>query len=138
MDRSVLDGERCDNAVAAQLLAYARDSSQTAGVVVWADPDDPGLAGTLTGYRGLPDVLVREGERHRDFFVVLAGTVAIFEGYSTAEERLVKVHGPGRFLDELGLLTGPRAARPSPNSTSSSSAPARPGSPPPSTAPRKD
>jgi thioredoxin reductase (NADPH) len=52
------------------------------------------------------DVLVREGERHRDFFVVLAGTVAIFEGYGTAEERLVKVHGPGRFLDELGLLTG--------------------------------
>jgi thioredoxin reductase (NADPH) len=52
------------------------------------------------------DVLVREGERHRDFFVVLAGTVAIFEGYGTTEERLVKVHGPGRFLDELGLLTG--------------------------------
>ncbi|GAA4708762.1 FAD-dependent oxidoreductase [Phytohabitans rumicis] len=52
------------------------------------------------------DVLVREGEPHRDFVVVLSGLVAAVEGYGTAEERLVKVHGPGRFLDELGLLTG--------------------------------
>jgi thioredoxin reductase (NADPH) len=50
-------------------------------------------------------VLVREGQRDRDFIVVLAGKVAVVEGYGTAEERLIRVHGPGRFLDELGLLT---------------------------------
>jgi thioredoxin reductase (NADPH) len=51
------------------------------------------------------DVLVREGQRDRDFMVVLAGRVAVVEGFGTAEERLIRVHGPGRFLDELGLLT---------------------------------
>ncbi|HEU5107716.1 MAG TPA: FAD-dependent oxidoreductase, partial [Micromonosporaceae bacterium] len=51
------------------------------------------------------DVLVREGQRERDFMVVLAGKVAVVEGYGTAEERLIRVHGPGRFIDELGLLT---------------------------------
>jgi thioredoxin reductase (NADPH) len=52
------------------------------------------------------EVLVREGERDRDFFVVLAGKVAVVEGLGTGEERVIRVHGPGRFLDELGLLTG--------------------------------
>ncbi|WP_433305175.1 FAD-dependent oxidoreductase [Actinoplanes sp. CA-030573] len=52
------------------------------------------------------DVLVAEGQRDRDFFVVLAGTVAVIEGYGTPKPRLVRVHGPRRFLDELGLLTG--------------------------------
>ncbi|BCB90215.1 FAD-dependent oxidoreductase [Phytohabitans suffuscus] len=52
------------------------------------------------------DVLVREGQRHRDLFVVLSGAVAVTEGHGTAEERLIGVHGPGSFLDEVGLLTG--------------------------------
>ncbi|MDQ7903867.1 FAD-dependent oxidoreductase [Phytohabitans sp. ZYX-F-186] len=52
------------------------------------------------------DVLVREGQRHRDLFVVLSGAVAMVEGSGTGEERLVGVHGPGWFLDEVGLLTG--------------------------------
>jgi thioredoxin reductase (NADPH) len=52
------------------------------------------------------DVLIREGEPDRDFFVILAGMVAVVEGLGTKLERLLRVHGPGRFLDELGLLTG--------------------------------
>ncbi|QSB16678.1 FAD-dependent oxidoreductase [Natronosporangium hydrolyticum] len=52
------------------------------------------------------EVLVSEGDRDRDFLVVLSGIAAIYEGYGTAEQRLLRRHGPGRFLDELGLLTG--------------------------------
>ena len=52
------------------------------------------------------EVLIAEGERDRDFFVVVSGLVAVVEGYGTAAERVIRVHGPGRFLDELGLLTG--------------------------------
>jgi len=51
------------------------------------------------------EVLVREAERNRDFYVILAGNVAVIEGYGTDHDRLVAVHGPGRFLDEIGLLT---------------------------------
>jgi len=54
-----------------------------------------------------PDrLLVAEGQRDRDFLVVLAGTVAVVEGRGTPLERTIRVHGRGRFLDELGLLTG--------------------------------
>ena len=54
-----------------------------------------------------PDqVLFREGERNCDFFVVLAGTVAVVEDRGTPEERVISVHGHGRFLGELSLLTG--------------------------------
>jgi len=52
------------------------------------------------------DVLVREGDRDRDFLVVLAGTVGVVDGYGTPQDRTIRVHGPGRFLDEIGLLTG--------------------------------
>ncbi len=51
------------------------------------------------------DVLFRDGD-----FVVLAGKVAVVEGYESADERLLVVHGPGRFLGELGLLTGQAAS----------------------------
>jgi thioredoxin reductase (NADPH) len=51
------------------------------------------------------DVLFREGEPTDTFFVVLSGLVAIVESYG-ADERVVQVHGPGRFLGELGLLEG--------------------------------
>jgi thioredoxin reductase (NADPH) len=52
------------------------------------------------------DVLVDEGQRERDFYVVLSGKVAAVEGYGSEHGRIVRVHGRYRFLDELGLLTG--------------------------------
>ncbi|MGW4959949.1 FAD-dependent oxidoreductase [Nonomuraea sp. NPDC004186] len=52
------------------------------------------------------DVLYREGEPAREFIVILRGKVATVEGYGGEEERTIAVHGPGRFLGELGLLTG--------------------------------
>ena len=52
------------------------------------------------------EILFREGERGCDFYVVLAGHMASVEGHGTREERIISVHGRGRFLGELGLLTG--------------------------------
>lgn len=52
------------------------------------------------------EVLILEGEPDPAFFVVLSGKVAVLEGYQTPDERVVRVHGPRRFLGELGLLTG--------------------------------
>jgi thioredoxin reductase (NADPH) len=55
------------------------------------------------------DVLFREGDVCTDFLVVLSGKVAIVEGYGEGDggrERVISVHGPGRFLGELGLLIG--------------------------------
>ncbi|MFL5827801.1 MAG: FAD-dependent oxidoreductase [Thermoleophilaceae bacterium] len=55
------------------------------------------------------DVLFSEGDEYRDFFVVLEGKVATYADYGTEEETLIALHGPGRFLGELGLLTGQAA-----------------------------
>ncbi|MCD0485520.1 FAD-dependent oxidoreductase [Streptacidiphilus sp. ASG 303] len=52
------------------------------------------------------DVLIQEGERCETFFVVLSGSVAVVEDYGTPEEHVLRVHGPGRFMGELGLLHG--------------------------------
>ena len=52
------------------------------------------------------DVLFAEGDRECGFFVILAGKVASVEGQGTPEERAIAVHGAGRFLGELSLLTG--------------------------------
>lgn len=52
------------------------------------------------------NVLFREGDLNCDFFVVLDGYVANVERYGTEQERLISVHGPGRFLGELSVLTG--------------------------------
>jgi thioredoxin reductase (NADPH) len=52
------------------------------------------------------DVLFREGDPQYDFFVILAGKVAIVEGYGSGHERTIGVHGERRFLGELNLLTG--------------------------------
>jgi thioredoxin reductase (NADPH) len=52
------------------------------------------------------DVLITEGEPHSAFYVVQSGMVAVVEGHGTPQPRVVLVHGPGRFLGELGLLTG--------------------------------
>jgi thioredoxin reductase (NADPH) len=51
------------------------------------------------------EVLFREGDSNCDFFVVLSGKVAIVTGYG-GDEHVISVHGPGRFLGELSLLTG--------------------------------
>lgn len=52
------------------------------------------------------EVLFVEGDPSGSFYVVLAGRVAMVEGYGTDEQRVVRVHGPGRFLGELSMLTG--------------------------------
>ncbi|MDT7753865.1 MAG: thioredoxin reductase [Pseudonocardiales bacterium] len=52
------------------------------------------------------DVLITEGEPDPAFYVVLSGLVAVVEGYQTPGQRMVRVHGPRRFLGELGMLTG--------------------------------
>ena len=52
------------------------------------------------------DVLFREGDRDYGFLVVLDGTVASVEGYRSPWQRVISVHGAGRFLGELSLLTG--------------------------------
>lgn len=49
-------------------------------------------------------VLVREGDLDRAFFVIVEGKVAVVEGLGHDERRL-GVHGAGRFLGEAGLLT---------------------------------
>ncbi|HEY2224496.1 FAD-dependent oxidoreductase [Actinomycetospora sp.] len=52
------------------------------------------------------EVLVTEGCPEESFLVVLSGRTAVVESPGTPAERLVRVHGAGRFLGELGLLTG--------------------------------
>src|SRR3954449_1209079 len=51
------------------------------------------------------EVLYADGDRAYDFFVVLAGKVAIIQSAGTPKERVIGVHGEGRFLGELNLLT---------------------------------
>jgi thioredoxin reductase (NADPH) len=51
------------------------------------------------------EVLFREGDPSCDFYVIVRGLVAIVEGHER-EETVIGLHGPGRFLGELNLLTG--------------------------------
>ena len=51
------------------------------------------------------EALYAQGEPTSDFFVILEGLVAIVEGFGD-EQKVVRVHGPRRFLGELGLLAG--------------------------------
>lgn len=55
---------------------------------------------------GVDEVLVREGRQSDEFFVVLSGKVAIVTDDDSGERRLLRVHGAGRFLGELGDLEG--------------------------------
>jgi thioredoxin reductase (NADPH) len=55
------------------------------------------------------DVLFNEGDSDYDFYVVLDGYIAIVAGHGHEDERTFAVHGPGRFLGELGLLNGQAA-----------------------------
>jgi thioredoxin reductase (NADPH) len=50
------------------------------------------------------EVLFRAGDVDYDFFVVLEGKVA-----TESDDGVIAVHGPGRFLGELSLLTGQAA-----------------------------
>jgi Na+:H+ antiporter, NhaA family len=81
-------------------------------------PDDNGVLprltptqiATLTPYgerRSLEagEPLVGVGEPGSDFVVVLAGAVAMVDGYGQ-DNRVRTVHGAGRFLGELGILSG--------------------------------
>src|SRR4051812_27495989 len=52
------------------------------------------------------DMLFRAGDATYDFFVVLSGRVAIVDDLGCDTERVIGVHGPGRFLGELSLITG--------------------------------
>jgi thioredoxin reductase (NADPH) len=52
------------------------------------------------------ETLFREGDDSCDFYVIAAGLVIVADGYGTPAERLLGVHGRGRFLGELNLLTG--------------------------------
>ena len=56
-------------------------------------------------------VLFREGDRAYDFIVVLSGAVTMVEQEAGVERELVTL-GPGRFVAELGILTGQRGTRP--------------------------
>jgi thioredoxin reductase (NADPH) len=51
------------------------------------------------------EILFREGEPSATFYVLLAGQAAVLTGYPD-DPRLIRVHGPGRFLGELSVLTG--------------------------------
>lgn len=51
-------------------------------------------------------MLVREGDRSAEFLVIVTGQILVIAGHGRDEERVVRVHGPGRFLGELGLLKG--------------------------------
>jgi thioredoxin reductase (NADPH) len=51
---------------------------------------------------GAGDVLYGEGDTSCDFFVILEGKVAVVD----SSGGVVAVHGAGRFVGELGLLTG--------------------------------
>jgi thioredoxin reductase (NADPH) len=55
------------------------------------------------------DILYQEGDLSYDFFVVGDGMVAIVSDYGTADESVFAVHGRGRFLGELSLITGQAA-----------------------------
>ena len=63
---------------------------------------------TMGERRAVParQVLVPEGSRTCDFYVILDGMAAVVEGHGTPEERVLGIHGPGRFLGELSLLRG--------------------------------
>ena len=73
--------------------------------------DDRQLA-RLTGFGARTpvtagDVLYADGDASYDFYVVLSGVVEIVGTYDGTEE-ILAVHGAGKFLGELNLLTGQR------------------------------
>ncbi len=97
-------------------------TSSSSDLKVPADhPETPDVSGayprltdeqllTLSRYgdhRNVPrgTVLFCEGDQDCSFFVVLEGKVAVVQE-TAADPRLIAIHGPGRFLGDLSLLTG--------------------------------
>lgn len=52
------------------------------------------------------EILIREGTRSAELFLILSGKVAIVTDDESGERQVLRVHGPGRFLGELGDLEG--------------------------------
>jgi thioredoxin reductase (NADPH) len=52
------------------------------------------------------ELLFEAGQGDCDFFVVLRGLVAIVDAFRTPEEHVLGLHGEGRFVGELSLMTG--------------------------------
>jgi thioredoxin reductase (NADPH) len=50
-------------------------------------------------------VLLRAGERGENFYVLLSGQAVVLDDVD-GESHIIRVHGPGRFLGELSVLTG--------------------------------
>jgi thioredoxin reductase (NADPH) len=50
--------------------------------------------------------LYSQGDRTCDFYVIVSGLVAVVDGSDAENDQIVGVHGAGRFLGELSLLTG--------------------------------
>ena len=50
-------------------------------------------------------LLFQEGDRPGEFIAIRSGSVAVIENYGRPGEHLLGIHGPGRFLGDLGLLT---------------------------------
>jgi thioredoxin reductase (NADPH) len=55
------------------------------------------------------EILVREGTPTDSFYVILSGKVAVIVVDPLGEQRTIRVHGPRRFLGELGDLEGQAA-----------------------------
>ncbi|MFJ7998339.1 FAD-dependent oxidoreductase [Streptomyces sp. NPDC096310] len=55
------------------------------------------------------EMLFREGRPCEEFLAVVSGLVEVIHDHGGPDERTVAVHGPGRFLGELGLLEGQAA-----------------------------
>jgi ATP/ADP translocase len=51
------------------------------------------------------DVLIREGEENSSIYLLVSGTVTIYEGYGTAKAKEKVTIGEGSFLGELSLFT---------------------------------
>ncbi len=50
--------------------------------------------------------LYSQGDRTCDFYVIVSGLVAVVDCSDAENDQIVGVHGAGRFLGELSLLTG--------------------------------
>ncbi len=52
------------------------------------------------------ELLFESGDSESDFFVVLGGQVEIIDGFGTPRESVLGIHGEGRFVGELSLMSG--------------------------------
>jgi len=52
----------------------------------------------------LGTLLFREGDYGDHFYIVLEGQVEIIKALGTADERLIRVRGPGEYIGEMSLL----------------------------------